>query len=181
MLSPGDGRGIAASRRTLSPQRPAECCRTLHVVAMRHCSTMPTSSTARTPKEGCCWPRVRLQRRALPTSHGSAATARHKHGRTAARATLSTGRPLNTRRRAQSADFLTLVIPFLASNFSKKALTAQKIACGAQRGLRRTGWGRILTPSWSHTPVRFHAPCPPRALAGADGAAAVQSWAHLIV
>ena len=61
--------------------------------------------------------------------------------------------------------FSSLVTAFLASNFSKKALTAQKIACGARRGLRRTGWGRILTPSWSHTPVRFHAPCPPRALA----------------
>ena len=159
MLSPGDGRGIAASRRTLSPQRHAECCRTLHVVAMRHCSTMPTSSTDRTPKEGCCWPRVRLQRRALPTSHGSAATARqrapllHRQNSTAQHTTAGA-----------ICGFSTFVSPpFLASNFSKKALTAQKIACGAQRGLRRTGWGQILTPSWSHTPVRFHAPCPPRA------------------
>ena len=161
MLSPGDGRGIAASRRTLSPQRHAECCRTLHVVAMRHCSTMPTSSTARTPKEGCCWPRVRLQRRALPTSQ-----PRLRSHSTAARATPEQRQNSTAQHTTAGAicGFSTFVNPpFLASNFSKKALTAQKIACGAQRGLRRTGWGRILTPSWSHTPVRFHAPCPPRA------------------
>ena len=81
----------------------AECRRTLQLssCAIAHCSTMPTSSTARKPKEGCCWPRARLHTRAAqPASLGSAATV----SRGAAWWALQEANT-PTRRRAQSADF----------------------------------------------------------------------------
>ena len=124
MLSPSPPHVVAAAA--------AECRRTLQLssCAIAHCSTMPTSSTARKPKEGCCWPRARLHTRAAqPASLGSAATV----SRGAAWWALQEANT-PTRRRAQSADFLTLRSPHFYLQNSVKTHSLLKKSPAAPKG-----------------------------------------------